>query len=305
MNQAVDLVQSRQSDFTHHYVRAEGVRIHCVMAGSGTPVLLIPGWPQTWHAWRHVMQALADQGYLAIAVDPPGLGDSDRPEQGYDTGCVARRLHQCMLQLGHERYHLVGHDVGMWIAYALASDLPDAVLTLAVTEAVIPGLADAPSIFVAPEENIFVWHFLFNQVQDLPELLIAGKEAAYLNFMFDRWAFRRHAVDADTYIRAYSAPGGLRGGFAYYRAIPETIRQNRLRALRPLNMPVLAIGAEHATGDAPVQTLKPHAQNLRGALIAGSGHFVMEEAPEAFNGQLLDFLQANTITTSTTPSNTR
>ena len=118
MNQAVDT-----TELSHRYLRVEGQRIHCVVAGSGEPVLLVPGWPQTWYAWRHVMQALAAQGFMAIAVDPPGLGDSDRPEQGYDTGSVARTLHQVMAQLGFNRYHLVGHDVGMWIAYALACDV--------------------------------------------------------------------------------------------------------------------------------------------------------------------------------------
>lgn len=290
MNLPVDPATPCDSTFTHRYVRVQGLRLHCVTAGSGTPVLLVPGWPQTWYAWRHVMQALAAAGYLAIAVDPPGLGDSDRPEQGYDTGSVASVLRQAMAQLGHERFHLVGHDVGMWIAYALASDYPEAVRSVVMTEAVIPGLAEAPPIFVAPEQNIFLWHFLFNQVRDLPELLITGREVAYLTFMFDRWAFRRHAVAADTYIRAYSAPGGLRGGFAYYRAIPETIRQNQLRAQRPLAMPVLAIGAEHATGDAPLRTLEGHARQVQGVIIEGCGHFVMEEAPDEFIRHVLAFL---------------
>lgn len=277
--------------FAHLYVQVEGLRIHCAVAGEGEPVLLVPGWPQTWYAWRHVLPALAAQGFKAIAVDPPGLGDSDRPEQGYDTGNVARLLHALMAQLGHERYHLVGHDVGMWVAYALASDQPQAVRSLAVAEAVIPGLAAAPPIFVDPQENIFLWHFLFNQVRDLPEFLIAGREEGYLNFMFDRWAIQRHAVASDVYIRAYSSPGGMRGGFAYYRAIPETIRQNRERAARPLRMPVLAIGAEHATGDAPLQTLQGHAQAVHGVILPGCGHFVMEEAPALFNEHLLAFLQ--------------
>jgi pimeloyl-ACP methyl ester carboxylesterase len=293
MNKAVDLISPIETHFVHRYVRVQGNRIHCVVAGLGDPVLLIPGWPQTWYAWRHVMRALAGQGYMAIAMDPPGLGDSDRPEQGYDTGSVAQILHQAMEQLGFSRYHLVGHDVGMWIAYALASDRPSAVRTLAVTEAVIPGLAEAPPIFVTPEQNIFLWHFLFNQVTDLPELLITGREAAYLNFMFDRWAFKRNAVAAETYIQAYSSPGGMRAGFAYYRAIPETIRQNKQRSLHTLTMPVLAIGAEYATGEAPFLTLKNYANNLRGVIIGECGHFVMEEAAQEFIHHLLGFLETN------------
>ncbi|VWB27041.1 alpha/beta hydrolase [Burkholderia lata] len=287
-------LQSSSADaqrFAHQYVRIDGQRIHCVTAGAGTPVLLIPGWPQTWYAWRHVMQALAERGFMAIAVDPPGTGYSDRPQAGYDTGHTAATLHRVMVQLGFDVYQVAGHDVGMWVAYALASDRPEAVKSLALTEAVIPGLAPAPSIFAPPEENIFLWHFMFNQLADLPETLIAGRERAYLEFMFNRWSFRRDCVAVDVYIDAYSAPGGLRGGFAYYRAIPETIRQNHARAQRKLTMPVLAIGAEHATGDAPLVTMRDNATDLQGAVVPDCGHFIMEEAPDAFIGQLLPFLE--------------
>jgi pimeloyl-ACP methyl ester carboxylesterase len=277
--------------FAHQYVRIDGQRVHCVTAGAGTPVLLIPGWPQTWYAWRHVMQALAAHGFMAVAVDPPGTGYSDRPNAGYDTGRTAATLHRVMTQLGFDVYQVAGHDVGMWVAYALASDRPEAVKSLALTEAVIPGLAPAPSIFAPPEENIFLWHFMFNQLADLPETLIAGRERAYLEFMFNRWSFRRDCVAVDVYIDAYAAPGGLRGGFAYYRAIPETIRQNQVRAQHKLAMPVLAIGAEHATGDAPLVTMRDNATDLQGAVVPDCGHFIMEEAPDAFIGHLLPFLE--------------
>ncbi|MDQ9389180.1 alpha/beta fold hydrolase, partial [Serratia marcescens] len=160
----------------HVYLQVNGRRLHCVMAGEGRPVLLIPGWPQTWYTWRHVMQALAAAGFQAIAVDPPGIGDSDNPAGGYDTGSVGAALHAMMTLLGHERYQLVGHDIGMWIGYAMASDFPQAVERLVLTEAVIPGLAPPPPIFVAPEENIFLWHFMFNQLADLPETLTQGRE---------------------------------------------------------------------------------------------------------------------------------
>ena len=291
MNAFPSITAPTQDDFSHDYVRIDGRRIHCVTAGQGQPVLLIPGWPQTWYAWRHVMQALAAQGFQAIAVDPPGTGFSDRPDTGYDTGAIAQTLHRTMLALGHARYQVAGHDVGMWVAYALASDQPQAVQSLALTEAVIPGLAPEPSIFAPPEQNIFLWHFMFNQLADLPETLIAGRERAYLEFMFNRWSLRRERVAVDVYVAAYAAPGGLRGGFAYYRAIPETMRQNRERAQRPLAMPVLAIGAEHATGDAPLATLRGHADDLSGVIVPDCGHFIMEEAAEPFIAALLPFLQ--------------
>lgn len=275
--------------FSHRYVRIDGQRIHCVVAGDGKPILLIPGWPQTWYAWRHVMRALAASGFRAIAVDPIGSGYSARPDQGYDTGAAAGVLHRLVIELGYDRYAVAGHDVGMWVGYALASDYPDAVERIALTEAVIPGLAPAPPMFVPPSDNIFLWHFMFNQVLDLPEFLTSGREKEYLSFMFDKWSYRRDRVAADTYAAAYGTPGGLRAGFAYYRAIPETIRQNLERAKKPLLMPVLAIGAEHATANAPTETLRPHAPDLRGDVVPDCGHFVMEECPDEFNDQIIPF----------------
>ena len=168
-------IPSAGAEFAHRYVMVNGARLHCAIAGDGAGAA-VPGWPQTWFTWRHVMRALAGQGYMAIAVDPPGTGDSDRPATGYDTGAVAATLHQLMRQLGHARYQVVGHDIGMWVAYALASDFPDAVSRLALTEAVIPGLAPEPTIFAPPDQNIFLWHFMFNRLPDLPEALIAGRE---------------------------------------------------------------------------------------------------------------------------------
>ncbi|KQZ42704.1 alpha/beta hydrolase [Ensifer sp. Root558] len=284
------LVSDRASEgFAHRYVRVDGQKIHCATMGEGTPVLLIPGWPQTWYAWRYVMVALAQNGFQAIAVDPIGTGFSTRPENGYDTGSVARLLHQLMTALGHTRYGVAGHDVGMWVGYALASDYPDAVERIALTEAVIPGLAPAPQIFVPPSDNIFLWHFMFNQVLDLPEFLTSGREKEYLGFMFDKWSHRRDRVAADVYAAAYGTPGGIRAGFSYYRAIPETIRQNQVRASRLLAMPVLAIGAEHATVDAPMQTMRRHASNLRGEIVRDCGHFIMEECPDDFIAQVVPF----------------
>ncbi|WP_429067356.1 alpha/beta fold hydrolase [Aeromonas bestiarum] len=283
--------QVSEADFQHQYVDVAGQKIHYVMAGKGEPVLLIPGWPQTWYAWRHVMTRLAAEGYMAIAVDPPGTGYSARPTTGYDTGAVATTLHRMMKQLGHKKYSVVGHDIGMWVGYALASDYPADIKKIALTEAVIPGLAPAPSIFVDPQENIFLWHFMFNQVQDLPEMLTAGKEREYLNFIFDHWSYRRDRVAAQTYIDAYSSPGGLRAGFAYYRAISQTITQNKQRAEKKLMMPVLAIGADHATRDAPQQTMQGRAVNLQGAMLSECGHFVTEECPEQLMTVLLPFLR--------------
>lgn len=283
-------IQADEQRFQHHYVKVSGQRIHYVTAGEGKPVLLIPGWPQTWYTWRYVMTELANNGYKAIAVDPVGTGYSDRPDSGYDTGAAATTLHNMMQQLGYDEYAVVGHDIGMWVGYAMASDYPASITKIALTEAVIPGLAPAPSLFVEPEENIFLWHFMFNQVRDLPEMLTAGKESEYLNFIFDKWSYRRDRIAVQTYIDAYASPGGLRAGFAYYRAIPQTILQNKQRAKKKLTMPVMAIGADQATRDAPQLTLQGRAASLQGVMLNECGHFVTEECPEQLMAALLPFL---------------
>lgn len=287
---STEKIQVNEDNFQHHYVKVDGKRVHYVTAGKGEPVLLIPGWPQTWYTWRYVMTELAKNGYMAIAVDPIGTGYSDKPDNGYDTGSAATILHKMMQQLGYDKYSVVGHDIGMWVGYALASDYPADVKKIALTEAVIPGLAPAPNIFVQPEENIFLWHFMFNQVRDLPEMLTAGKEKEYLNFIFDNWSYQRDRIAIQTYMDAYTSPGGLRAGFAYYRAIPQTIAQNQKRAEKKLTMPVLAIGADQATRDAPQQTLEGRATHLKGAMLSECGHFVTEECPEQFMTELLPFL---------------
>lgn len=278
----------------HHYLRIADRKMHCVIEGEGPAVLLLPGWPQTWYTWRDVMTTLAQSGFTAVAIDPPGTGESEAPTDGYDTGNIAAVAHQLMTQLGHTRYQLIGHDIGMWVGYALAADFPKAVERLILTEAVIPGLAPAPPIFVDPQDNIFLWHFMFNQLADLPEALTTGRERAYLSYIFDKWSWQRHRVAAEVYIQAYSEPGRLQAGFSYYRAIPETIRQNQRRAMTPLPMPVLAIGAEHATRDAPYLTMQPVAPHLQHALVENCGHFITEECPEAFCRLVLPFLQGMT-----------
>ncbi|WP_335955736.1 alpha/beta hydrolase [Acinetobacter guillouiae] len=277
--------------FQHHYIHIDSKKLHYVSTGRGPVVLLIPGWPQTWYAWRNVMSVLAANGYQAIAVDPPGTGYSVPLNGSYDTGRIATILSSLMSKLGHDTYSVIGHDIGMWVAYALAADFPQSVTSLAVTEAVIPGLATPPPIFVSADENIFLWHFMFNQVMDLPEALVSGREETYLNYIFDKWSWHRDKVAAANYIEAYKVSGRLTAGFNYYRSIPETIRQNKIRATKNLEMPVLAIGAEQATNDAPYETMKKVAPHLTSAIVKDCGHFIMEEQPEAFCSLILEFLQ--------------
>jgi pimeloyl-ACP methyl ester carboxylesterase len=273
-------------------VTAHGLRYHVVASGHGPVVVLVAGFPQSCYAWRRVAPLLADR-YTVLAVDLPGQGDSDKPLDGYDTRTTARRLHGLLQAMGHDRYVYVGHDVGAWVGYALAHEFAGALRGVALIDANIPGVSLEPVITLGPD-NWRSFHFLFNAVRDLPEALLAGRERVLIEWFFQnktasaRQAFTR--ADIDEYERAYSMPGGTRGMLGYYRAVVEDIEIHAELSARPIEVPVLALTAE--TGSAPdlVQRLRPLANDLRGGLIADSGHYIPEEQPEALADQLRQFI---------------
>jgi pimeloyl-ACP methyl ester carboxylesterase len=253
--------------------------------------VLLHGWPSTWYEWRRVMPLLALRHRLVVP-DLRGLGDSSRPLDGYDKKTVAGDLWQLLSGvLGLARWHLVGHDWGGPVAFALAAAHPDAVRTLAIVDVTLPGIG--PDISQGGKR----WHHAFHMTPDLPEALVQGRERAYLTWFYESFSWQRDAIgadDIDEYLRTYQQPGALRAGFAYYRNIPRDSADNRSlvdSGLR-LAMPVLAVGGGRAEargrGSEPEASLKVIASDVRGAVIADSGHFVPEEQPEALSALLLE-----------------
>lgn len=228
-----------------------------------------------------------------IAVDTRGVGESSRPTSGYDMATVANDLYQLMTQLGYPHFRMVGHDIGVWISFAMAVDHPDGPERIAMIDSNIPGVTPSSPMFRPKEENTHSWHFMFNQLDDLPEVLVQGREREYLSWLFSNYAYKPQAVAMDEYIRAYSMPGAMRAGFAYYRALPETIEQNRVRMRSRLTMPILALGGEYGTANIAESTIKPYADNLRGAVLPVCGHYVPEESPQALLDRLTPFLKGD------------
>lgn len=276
--------------FTHAATTVDGVAIHHVVCGDGPPVILVPGWPQTWYAWRRVMPLLADAGYRAVALDPPGMGESGFLTGDYDTARVALLLRAAVRALGFDRFHLVGHDIGSWISFAWAARHGADLRTVTLTDAFLPGVT--PDAALSIENAPRVFQLFFNAVPEIPELLTTGHERELL-----AWLFRTKSVDPDTigpadldeYMRSYGDPARMTAGFAYYRAVPANIAQNR--AASALSMPVLALGAEKGTGKAMLRALEPHAPHLSGGQIDGAGHYLPEESPEALTRRILDFIR--------------
>jgi pimeloyl-ACP methyl ester carboxylesterase len=277
------------------YVETDALRLHAVIGGDGPPVLLIHGWPQTWYAWRLVMPTLA-RDFQIIAVDQRGVGLSDKPTSGYDTGTLARDMVSLMQTLGHERFAVYGTDTGMPIAYAVAADHPDRVDRLIVSEAPLPGITPSPPLFLPPPLNARLWHLAFNQLPgSVNEGLVKGREAIFFGPEFDASAgTRKLPADAVRYYidRLASDPEALRGSFELYRAFPATIVQNEERKGHRLPMPVLAIGGAESSGGMVADTMRLVADDVQGAVMVDSGHWVAEQAPDQILAALTPFLAA-------------
>jgi pimeloyl-ACP methyl ester carboxylesterase len=266
------------------------VRLHAVVGGDGPPLLLIHGWPQTWYAWRLVMPSLARQ-FNVIAVDQRGIGLSDKPADGYDTGTQARDMVALMEALGHHRFAVVGCDTGMPIGYALAADHPNRLDRLVVGEAVISGVTPSPPLFGPERLNNAFWHIPFNRLTELNEQLVRGREDLYFGFQF---AKNDHPLPEDAvayYIDTLkSDPFALRGSFGQYRAWDVSGTQNEQRKGYRLTMPVLAIGGARGVGEAVGNAMKLVADDVQTLIIPDCGHWLAEEAPEQMVAALKAFL---------------
>ena len=278
-------------EIEHDYLRLSRVTLHVATAGYGFPVLLLHGWPQTWHEWRKVMPLLAGRHRL-IVPDLPGLGDSSRPLDGYDKKTIAVHLREMCEHLELDSFHLVGHDWGGPTAFALACARPAWVKTLTVLDVTIPGIG--PDISQGGKR----WHHAFHMTPDLPEALVRGREREYLSWFYREFSWQRDAIgesDIDEYVRCYSGPGALRAGFEFYRSIPKDVADNRaiLASGFRLKMPVLALGGARTEArgraDEPLESLRDIAENVQGGALPDCGHFIPEEQPRMLAERLLGF----------------
>jgi pimeloyl-ACP methyl ester carboxylesterase len=289
---APNLPRGFTDTFTSRYVDAGGLRQHAVVGGDGPPLLLVHGWPENWYAWRLLMPSLA-RDFQVVAVDQRGIGLTDKPQDGYDTGTLARDLVALMEALGHQRFAVVGHDTGLIIGYALAADHPDRVERLALLEVPgPPGVIPSPPLFVPEPINNRLWHIPFNRVNDeLTEQLVRGREDLFFGYEFAIQGGKPLPDDARRYYYGlFSDPDVLRGSFGFYRAWGTTLAQNEQRKSRPLTMPVLAVGGAESWGEAVGNGIKPAADDVRTVVIPGAGHWVAEQAPEELLAALTEFL---------------
>ena len=274
----------------HGNIDLGDVVYHYVEAGAGPVVVLLHGWPQTWYAWRDVMDLLAPR-YRVIAPDLRGLGDSSRPATGYDKATIAHDIVRLIDRLGITTFDLAGHDWGGVIAYAIARDAPTRVRKFAVLDVAIPG--DGDDGFSQGGKR---WHHAFHRLEGLPEALTSGREELYLRWFYREWPVVRERIDDATvaeYLRTYTMPQTMHCGFEYYRALPGDIEHNarRLREGGKLAIPALGLGGDGpwARGRDVGDSLRRVALDVRDIVVPDCGHFMPEERPDLVAHALEEF----------------
>jgi haloacetate dehalogenase len=281
------------TEIKHHTVHANGIRQHFLEAGSGPPVVLLHGFPETSFAWRFQIPELA-KSYRVIAPDLRGYGETDKPPGGYDKRNMANDLICLLNSLELKKIALVGHDRGARVATRFAKDHPEFLDRLVVMD-------NVPTRIVAREFDAekakAYWFFTFNLVPDLPEALITGREELWLRHLFSDWCYNPHTISGEafeTYVKAYRRPGAIRGAMADYRANAEDNAQDRLDAAVKIGCPVMALwGADfYAVAGMfdMVAVWKEMADNLQTFSIPQCGHLPQEEQPEIVNKLLAEFL---------------
>jgi haloacetate dehalogenase len=268
--------------------------MHYQAAGDEGPLLLLlHGWPQTSHCWRHLIEPLAER-YRVVAPDLRGYGQTDKPVSGFDKRTMASDVRELARALGHDRVTLVGHDRGARVAHRYALDHPAEVEQIVFMD-IIPTREMWRRLDV--RTGTAYWHWLFHLQPDLPELLVGDHVEAYLSYFFQRWTYNRHGLEPEAvaeYVRAFSLPGGLRAGFDDYRAsFPVDAEHDEADAGRRLPMPALVLWGEHGLpGTLPVLDIwREYADDVQGAAVTGSGHFLAEEQPAAVLERLRAFLR--------------
>jgi pimeloyl-ACP methyl ester carboxylesterase len=274
---------------TSSYGEGDGVRLHYLTAGRGPAVILIHGYAETSRMWKPIIPMLAEK-FTVIAPDLPGIGDSEIPkdEAGLDMKTAAIRIHALAKSLGIEKARVVGHDIGLMVAYAYAAQFPAETEKLVVMDAFLPGVAGWEDVY----NNPAIWHFRFNG--PTPEAPVRGRERIYFeHFWNDFAADKTHSIpeaDRVAYTAAYSRPGRMRAGWAYFVSFHQAARDFAELSRTKLTMPVLAIGGEKANGEVLGLQMKMVATDATMVVLKNTGHWVLEENPKGTTDALMKFL---------------
>ena len=267
--------------------KIDNVQLHYLTAGHGPGVLLLHGYAETSRMWRPIIPLLAEK-FTVIAPDLPGIGDSSIPTDKIDMISAAERIHTLVRSLGVEKARVVGHDIGLMVAYAYAAKFPAEVEKLALMDAFLPGVPGWEPIYNSPN----VWHFRFNG--EYPEKLVQGRERIYFEYFWNVFAAdkNRSLAEADrkAYAEAYSKPGRMRAAWAYFASWPQLAKDFAQLSQTKLTMPVLSIGGEKSLGKELGEQAKLITDNATVIVLPNTGHWILEERPKETTDALVKFL---------------
>jgi pimeloyl-ACP methyl ester carboxylesterase len=274
--------------FSEHTVTAGGRTMYYRIGGRGPVVLLLHGYGDTGDMWAPLAAKLV-YSYTVVVPDLPGLGQSrpESPSVSYDMASVARSIHALMAQLKVRHAAVVGHDIGLMVAYAYSVQFPREVSKLALMDAPIPGVGPWQTVLLLPG----TWHFHFSG--KYAEELTAGRERIYLDWLWDRFAAHPERIskaERATTAASYAQPGNMRVGFSYFAGFDKDAVDNVTFAKTPLKMPVLAMGGAKSMGALMPRFAKAVAVNVQTSVIPDAGHWLMDENPSATVTTLMHFL---------------
>jgi pimeloyl-ACP methyl ester carboxylesterase len=269
-------------------VAVDGGTVNITIGGSGPPVLLLHGYAETARMWKPLAKALAPN-FTVIAADLPGIGDSSIPKSGIDMKSSAERIHAAVKSLGYNKVRVVGHDIGLMVAYAYAAMYPQEVEKLVLMDAFVPGVAGWEAIYNNPD----IWHFRFYGAT--PEALVKGRERIFFEHFWNDFAAdkTRSIPEAErrAYTQAYARPGRMAAGFAYFKVFPQTAVEFAALAKAKLPMPLLTIGGEKSLGEALGAQAKLISPDPTVIVLQNAGHWILEEKPDETIAALTKFLK--------------
>ena len=268
------------------FAEVNGTRLHYLIAGKGDPVLLLHGYAQNSHMWLPLIAELA-KTRTVIAPDLRGFGDSAKPEGGYDKKTMAQDVHALATTLGSKRVGIAGHDIGLMVAYAYAAQFPSEVERIALMDAFLPGVGDWTSVWLLRD----LWHFHF--YGKTPLALVDGRERIYFEHFWNDFAAdpARSVSEQDRqfYTAAYAQPGAMRAGFEVFRAFEQDAKDFATFSKTKLKMPMLVLTGEKASGEFLITQGRLVADDVEGVVIKGSGHWLIDEAPDQVVPKLVAF----------------
>lgn len=271
--------------FTHQTANVNGINIHYVIGGEGEPLVLVHGFGQNWFMWNRLLPELSKH-FKIIAPDLRGGGESDKPEGGYDKKTMASDIHELVKKLGYNNINLVGHDIGLMVAYSYAAQFGSEVKKVALMDALVPGVEP-----VWHEVSAVAWHFGFFRQPYAAELVSGRERLFFTNFWPDK-AFVKDAFtkeETDEFIRAYSTKDALKGSFHWYGNFSQDVKDNEEFTKHKLKMPLLAMGGDHSSASYLADHARRVAEDVHELIIKDAGHWLVQEQTEQVQKGLLDF----------------